>query len=219
MMVTLDRLPVMGPITQAFGVVSVTGSIHAGLDIACSTGTPVHAAQEGEVVDFVNSWTTWNGERVQSYGIGVCIKHTSQDETLYSLCAHLSHADVRLGEWVHSGQQLGLSGSTGVSTGGHVHFQLSRTQAMPSGTAQNIDPLTRLESEEDDMTPSFRGLQAIAWGPYDNMCACFTALVNTGYAVPDGNVGDLNEALVRRFTIAGLSVSDNADAAYRIVGG
>ena len=73
--------------------------------------------------------------------------------------------------------------------------------------------------EEEDMTPSFRGLQAIAWGDYDRMNSCFTALANAGYAVPDGNVGDLNEALVRRFTIAGLSVADNADAAYQVVGG
>lgn len=219
-MITLDRLPVQGPITQEFGIVSVTGSIHAGLDIACPTGTPVYAPAAGEVVDFVNSWTIWNGERVRSYGIGVCLKHTSPDETLYSLCAHLSRADVALGERVSSGQQIGLSGSTGVSTGGHVHFQLSRTQAMPNGTAQNVDPLTRLAPEEEDMTPEFRGLQSIAWGDYDRMNQCYEALADAGLVPIDPFDGDLNEALVRRFTIAALSVADNARAAYvALVGG
>jgi murein DD-endopeptidase MepM/ murein hydrolase activator NlpD len=149
-MIMLAQLPAQGPYTQLFGVRSVTGSIHGGLDIACVQGTPVEAPQDGEVVDFVNSWTVWNERPVQSYGIGVCIKHRSTDEILYSLCAHLSRADVSIGDHVVAGQQIGLSGSTGVSTGGHVHFQLSRTQAMPSGTAQNVDPLTRLE---EPMTP------------------------------------------------------------------
>lgn len=221
-MITLDRLPVQGPITQEFGIVSVTGSIHAGLDIACPTGTPVYAPAAGEVVDFVNSWTIWNGERVRSYGIGVCLKHQTPDETLYSLCAHLSRADVALGERVSSGQQVGLSGSTGVSTGGHVHFQLSRTQAMPSGTAQNVDPLKRLAPEEEDMAlpAEFRGLTSIAWGDYDRMMACYDALAVAGFVEPDPVVdGDLNEFMVRAKTIAALAVADNAKAAYAALGG
>ena len=120
--------PVDGRISSAFGwrSISVAGNrFHGGIDIAAPHGTPVVAARGGVVVR-----TGWVG----AYGYLVVIEHGDGWETRY---AHLSRIDVRTGERVAQGAVIGLVGSTGASTGPHLHFEVRR-----EGRA--LDPLAYL---------------------------------------------------------------------------
>lgn len=87
---------------------------HKGVDLAASYGEPVYAAGNGEVSEAGYS---------QSYGWFVCIRHKGGYSTLY---AHMSRILVRKGETVRIGQRIGKVGSTGTSTGNHLHFELQK---------------------------------------------------------------------------------------------
>lgn len=84
---------------------------HNGLDYAAPTGTPVRNVGNG-YVDFAG--------RQNGYGNVVIVRHGNGKETLYG---HLSRIDVRKGQRVEQGQRLGAVGSTGWSTGPHLHFE------------------------------------------------------------------------------------------------
>jgi murein DD-endopeptidase MepM/ murein hydrolase activator NlpD len=87
---------------------------HNGVDLAASTGTSVKAAADGEVVI---SRIGWNG----GYGTYIVIQHSNGTQTLY---AHMSKLLVSEGQTVSQGQTIGLVGSTGASTGAHLHFEV-----------------------------------------------------------------------------------------------
>jgi murein DD-endopeptidase MepM/ murein hydrolase activator NlpD len=109
------RAPVQGRVSSRFGwrALSVNGNhFHAGVDLAVPLGTPVHAARDGVVVK-----AGWGG----TYGNVVYLDHGDGTQTRY---AHLSRIDVQVGERLRQGDVLGLAGSTGASTGPHVHFEL-----------------------------------------------------------------------------------------------
>ena len=109
--------PASGPVTSGFGnrVHPVFGGVrfHAGIDIGAPHGAPVVAADSGTVVI-----STFNS----SYGNFIVINHGNGMTTLY---AHLSSRLVGVGATVSRGQQIGRVGSTGVSTGPHLHFEVS----------------------------------------------------------------------------------------------
>jgi len=109
--------PVSGAITSPFGVRKhpVYGDLrqHNGIDISAVHGTTVVAADGGTVLT-----STYNS----SYGNYVVISHGNGMTTLY---AHLSTRSVSAGASVSKGQQIGLVGSTGISTGPHLHFEVS----------------------------------------------------------------------------------------------
>ena len=115
--------PVRGRISSRFG--PRWGRMHEGLDIAVNTGTQVRASADG-VVRFAG----WNG----GYGYLVVIDHGRGIETRY---AHNSRILVRRGQRVKRGEVIALSGSTGNSTGPHVHFEIRQ-----NGKA--VDPLRYL---------------------------------------------------------------------------
>jgi murein DD-endopeptidase MepM/ murein hydrolase activator NlpD len=108
-----------GTITSSYGAQRSDGSIHKGVDIAMPEGTPVYAVAAGKVVRS----QTGSGER--SYGEYVEIQHSSEYTTLY---AHLktNSRRVRVGDTVTAGQQIGEVGSTGLSTGPHLHFEVRK---------------------------------------------------------------------------------------------
>lgn len=92
---------------------------HNGIDFYVPIGTPVRAAADGKVIAV--------GDDPQGYGLYVKIQHNNF-QTLY---AHLSiNRAVMIGQMVKTGDVIGLSGSTGYSTGPHLHFEL-RTPATP----------------------------------------------------------------------------------------
>ncbi|HOB34896.1 MAG: M23 family metallopeptidase [Firmicutes bacterium] len=102
--------PLRGRITSGFGMRG--RSFHGGIDIAGPTGRPIYAAAAGVVTD-----CGWRG----SYGYMVEIRHNEQTATLY---AHASEILVKKGERVQQGQLIARVGSTGNSTGPHLHFEV-----------------------------------------------------------------------------------------------
>lgn len=88
-------------------------SNHRGIDIACPTGTPIYAGADGKV-----EISGWNN----SYGYYVVISHGSGYTTLY---AHNSSLVAKVGQYVKRGQLIAKSGSTGNSSGPHLHFEIS----------------------------------------------------------------------------------------------
>lgn len=113
--------PAQGRVTQPFR------PWHKGADIANHNGGPILAADAGVVV--VAGWPDNSG-----YGNRVVINHGNGYLTLYG---HMSRLDVRVGQAVRQGQQLGLMGSTGRSTGTHLHFEIRTAKG-------NLDPLAAL---------------------------------------------------------------------------
>jgi LysM repeat protein len=103
--------PARGVFTSPFGW--RWGRMHKGIDIANSVGTPIVAAQSGRV--------TFAGWDDGGYGYLIEISHEDGSRSLY---AHHSRILVRVGEEVVQGQQIGLMGSTGRSTGPHLHFEI-----------------------------------------------------------------------------------------------
>lgn len=85
------------------------------VDLAAPFGTPIRAAAAGEVI--VSKASGWNG----GYGQYIVIRHPNGTQTLYS---HLMRNDVGVGAYVAQGQVIGGMGSTGKSTGSHVHFEV-----------------------------------------------------------------------------------------------
>lgn len=104
--------PLRGRITSNYG--PRWGSVHTGIDIDGVTGQAVRAADGGTVVS-----TGWDG----AYGYAVQIRH---EGGLYTFYAHLSRIAVRTGQGVAQGEVIGYVGSTGYSTGSHLHFEVRR---------------------------------------------------------------------------------------------
>ena len=111
--------PLYGTITSRFG--SRWGGMHKGLDIAASTGSTIAAAAGGTVV-----FSGWD-----SYGLGNCIKidHGNGVQTVYGHCSALY---VSNGQYVSQGEAIAAVGSTGNSTGPHLHLEIRL-----DGVAQN----------------------------------------------------------------------------------
>ncbi len=99
-----------GWISSPYGV--RWGKMHEGIDIAVSTGTPVHAVKNGWV-----RFSGWNG----AYGNVVDINHGDGVLTRY---AHNDAILVKNGQFVYQGQVIARSGNTGISTGPHLHFEI-----------------------------------------------------------------------------------------------
>jgi murein DD-endopeptidase MepM/ murein hydrolase activator NlpD len=117
-------------LTSGFGarVHPITGAVrlHAGIDLAAPTGTPVRAVTDG-VVQVAGSSS--------GYGNLITIKHATGIETYYG---HLSRIDVRAGSTVAAGDLIGSVGSTGNSTGPHLHLEIRH-----SGKPTDPEPFLR----------------------------------------------------------------------------
>lgn len=100
-------------VTNYFGRRGAFQRFHTGIDLAAPVGTPVYAARAGQVS--IAGWSRFG------YGLHVIIDHGESHETLY---AHMSRIVVRPGQWVDRGELIGYVGSTGWSTGPHLHFEL-----------------------------------------------------------------------------------------------
>ena len=101
-------------------------SFHTGVDLACPKGTPILASQSGKVVTVAQS---------RVYGNYIIIDHGNGYRTLY---AHMSKTIAKKGTWVNQGAKIGLVGSTGYSTGNHLHFMVFKNDIR-------INPMTVLK--------------------------------------------------------------------------
>ncbi|MGL5942579.1 MAG: peptidoglycan DD-metalloendopeptidase family protein [Waterburya sp.] len=118
-------MPAQGALTSGYGY--RWGRLHAGIDIAAPVGTPILAAASGEVIE-----AGWNSG---GYGNLVKLQHLDGSVTLY---AHNDRILVTLGQKVNKGEQIAEMGSTGYSTGSHLHFEIH-----PTGQGA-VDPLAYL---------------------------------------------------------------------------
>lgn len=111
--IKLAVLPVTGTISSRYGVSSrIRSSNHTGLDIATPNGTPIHVVADGTVI---------SAQYTGSYGNLVKIDHGNGVETWY---AHTSKMYVTSGQEVKAGDVIAAVGSTGNSTGSHLHFEI-----------------------------------------------------------------------------------------------
>lgn len=143
-------LTVPAPITSLFGwrIHPITGDqrFHAGTDLGAPLGTPVLAAYPGSVEV---------ADNMGGYGLTVVLNHNkSTQQTLYG---HLSEIFVEPGEWVEQGTLIGRVGSTGNSTGPHLHFETR--QLTPEGWVA-ADPGVQLESAFANLLKALETAQA-----------------------------------------------------------
>ncbi|WP_412076109.1 peptidoglycan DD-metalloendopeptidase family protein [Streptomyces xanthophaeus] len=125
--------PVSGGVSTQYKVAGAMWSsgYHTGVDFIARSGTTVKAVGAGTVVS-----AGWSG----SYGNEVVIRHADGN---YSQYAHLSSLSVSSGQSVTAGQRIGLSGSTGNSTGPHLHFEIRTSPSYGS----DMDPIAYLRSK------------------------------------------------------------------------
>lgn len=120
------KAPAHGPITGLFGLKRLYNNQprppHSGLDIGAPENTPVHTIAKGEVVATNDYFFTGNTVIVD-HGMGV-----------FSLYAHLKRIDVKKGDVLNQGQQVGIVGQTGRATGPHLHWSMVMNQTL-------VDPL------------------------------------------------------------------------------
>lgn len=137
--------PVDGRFTSGFGVrfhpILGFARMHSGIDIGAPSGTPIHAVSGGTV--------SFAGRR-GGHGNYVRLEHSDGHGTGY---AHLRNIAVFPGERISSGQILGYVGSTGLSTGPHLHFEVYRN-------GRNVDPMKQQAGVERGQTTSRAQFQA-----------------------------------------------------------
>lgn len=125
------------------------GRRHQGVDLPLVTGTPVYAAFDGKVRI---------SKSVSGYGNLVVIRHQNGLETFYG---HLSKRNVLAGDWVRAGEVIGLGGSTGKSSGPHLHFE-----TRYNGYA--FDPGWLIDFKTGDLRYRLFVLKKKYFSPYSN---------------------------------------------------
>ena len=138
----LSSMPVLKPVADKyvnrlasgygtrFHPILKVNKMHKGLDFAASTGTPIYATGDGAVkVSEFNS----------GYGNMVVLKHGNGYESLY---AHMSRSKVRNGQKVKRGDVIGYVGSTGLSTGAHLHYEIHKN-------GEAVDPVMYFYNDVD----------------------------------------------------------------------
>ncbi|MBB4905141.1 M23 family metallopeptidase [Actinophytocola algeriensis] len=118
-------LPAQGRLTSTYG--ARWGTIHYGIDIANSIGTPIYSAMAGEVID---------SGPASGFGLWVRVQHAGGVVTVYG---HINESLVNVGQQVAAGEQIATIGNRGQSTGPHLHFEVHQD-------GSKIDPLPWLRS-------------------------------------------------------------------------
>jgi murein DD-endopeptidase MepM/ murein hydrolase activator NlpD len=142
-------------ITSVFGwrVHPVTGEwrFHSGTDLGAPMGTPVLAAYSGRVS---------LAEFLGGYGLSILLDHNQgSEETRYG---HLSEIFVKPGQWVQQGTVIGLVGSTGNSTGPHLHFE---TLQANQGSLVAVDPTMELQTTLTQLATALQTARLTAKSP------------------------------------------------------
>jgi murein DD-endopeptidase MepM/ murein hydrolase activator NlpD len=139
-------LAIPSPITSLFGwrihPISGNAKMHTGTDIAAPEGTPVLAAMAGKVL---------LADYLGGYGLTIALEHS--DGTQQTLYGHLSEIFVKPGELIQQGAVIGRVGSTGNSTGPHLHLEFRQ---LTDAGWMAIDPGTQLEASMKDLTQALK---------------------------------------------------------------
>ncbi|MBB3051566.1 murein DD-endopeptidase MepM/ murein hydrolase activator NlpD [Prauserella isguenensis] len=122
--------PAEGELTSTYG--ARWGTVHYGIDIANSIGTPIHSTLPGEVID---------AGTASGFGMWVRVQHS---DGLVSVYGHIDQATVSVGQQVGAGEQIATMGNRGQSTGPHLHFEIHEN-------GNKIDPLPWLRSRGVDI--------------------------------------------------------------------
>jgi murein DD-endopeptidase MepM/ murein hydrolase activator NlpD len=146
----LFPLAIPAPITSLFGwrthPISGTQRLHTGTDIGAEMGTPVLATLSGRVI---------LADMMGGYGLAIALEHNSGiQQTLYG---HLSEIFVKPGDLIQQGAVIGRVGSTGASTGPHLHFEFR--QMTQDGAWVAMDSGEQLEISLGDLTKSLQVAQ------------------------------------------------------------
>lgn len=151
--------PVQGPIVSPFG--QRAGVLHAGVDIAASKGTPIHAAASGVVIkvrcnahlaDGGDYSCDVDGDPVKVRGCGWYAEIEHADHTVTRYCHMVSRPMVNVGQTVAVGQVIGLVGSSGHSSGPHLH--LESHLGAPATNDNAVDPVRFFRDRLVDLTQS-----------------------------------------------------------------
>ena len=140
------------PVTQLPGELSVTGIVHQGIDWAAPIRTPVRACTAGQVIarrngvsdNLTGDWQTGDPSN-SGYGNFVLLEHDDGGQSRY---AHFTPGSVtvELSDRVERGQVIGAVGSSGLSSGPHLHFELR----LPPDLTRLFDPRPLLTFEEEE---------------------------------------------------------------------
>lgn len=158
---------------------------HHGVEFPNGSGTPVLAAQDGEVVFAGTDELTVLGPYTHFYGNVVILLHAGlfEGRDIYTLYAHLSEIDVSEGETVTLGQQIGRVGMTGAANGSHLHFEVRLDENDYAHTTNPILWLTPLDFETGGEGAALAGLLLDSWDqPLDQFA------LSLEYLNPDGSV-------------------------------
>lgn len=200
--------PVDGRISQQFATNpnSIQPNGHTGMDFAIPSNTPIKAAGSGTVV-FANWATTLSANNpwwiAPAYaGICVVIDHGNGLLTLY---AHLNKTDLNVGNKVSTGQVIGLSGSTGLSTGPHLHFEVIGWPLKPyNGFYGRVNPNNHVSSFVQVASVIAKSNQRIAGPAKVNQ----RAAANTSSAIVREIPGNSLE------TFTGYVIGENVDVGF-----
>ena len=140
---SLLRTPVSGArLTSGFGMrrhpLLGYSKMHAGVDFGVPSGTPIKAAGSGVIE---------SAGRLGAYGIAVKIKHSGKYETLYAHMSRLA-TGIRAGGKVNQGQTIGYVGSTGRSTGPHLHYEVRANDRPVNPTRVKLAGARKLSGKE-----------------------------------------------------------------------
>lgn len=155
MITKFSKMPLKTNVLRTKGLASVQGAMfgmtrnggtraHQGIDLATDEGYRVYAVEDAKVVAIATG--------TDAYGFIVNLKldcPTKKElHNRFAFYAHLDRIDVKVGQVVKAGKQIGLSGDTGnakgmtsVEKGGHLHFEIRTRQVTGKGLANRIDPL------------------------------------------------------------------------------
>ncbi len=128
-----SNLTALSGFGMRFHPIHKTMKLHKGMDFSAGSGTPIQAAADGEIIAAAHDG---------GYGNCVRISHGYGYVTLY---AHMSRMTVKVGQKIKKGEQIGLVGSTGASTGPHCHYEVHLNGVPVNPLQFCLDGLTPLE--------------------------------------------------------------------------
>lgn len=144
--------PANGRLTSPYGNrQNPTGpgiEFHTGIDIANSKGTPIHASASG-VVSRIESSNS-------GYGNVIYVDHVIEGKKYISVYAHLDAFAVAKGEKVEQGQIIALMGTTGRSTGNHLHFEIRETSSLSDVKGRHVNPMIYVGKDTDKIVKTLK---------------------------------------------------------------